>query len=106
LADMLRLSVLGQWDAMPFAVPDSISPTRSWLARLRESLAIALMVAIPIFAASVLGPNGLGASAISRYAGIAVVLWIVLVAVASLNPEKLRTLKDLLELLTLTGKKN
>lgn len=106
LADMLRLSVLGQWDAMPFAVPDSISPTRSRLARLRESLAIALMVAIPIFAASVLGPNGLGAGAISRYAGIAVVFWIVLVAVASLNPEKLRTLKDLLEFLTLTGKKN
>jgi hypothetical protein len=105
VALFLELAISGEWDAMPCAAPEGRAYPGHWLVRAGEILQMSSVVLIALALAVLIRPSLLKLTGISDTAVAGFGLWIIVLASIAVNPEKLRALRELVELIAIPWKK-
>ena len=106
VALFLELAISGQWDAMPCVAPEGRAYRGHWLIRAGDILQMSSVVLIPLALAAVIRPSLVTRTGITEYAVVGIAFWVVLLASIAVNPEKLRILRELVELITIPWRKS
>lgn len=105
VALFLELAISGSWDAMPCVAPEGRTYRVHWLVRAGEILQMSSVILIPLALVVLIRPSLVTLTGIPGSAVVGFALWIIALASIAVNPEKLRALRELVELIAIPWKK-
>lgn len=105
LANTLRLIVAGDWDSMPREVPGKISRSMPSRKRILDVLAAVVVALLSILAVVAVPHSPLAPLVTTGNLLIGGSVWVLIVVLAMLDPEKIRNLREILQLSATMGKK-
>lgn len=105
LVDLLRMVVTGNWDSMPRGTPGKVARPRRWVRRVFEILSAVMISSLAILTALVVPHSPLSELLSPGNLLIGGGIWVLLVVLAVLDPEKIRNLREILQLSAEIGKR-
>lgn len=105
LANLLGSIVAGDWDSMPREVPRKVSRTKLSPKRILDVLAAAVVAILSILAVLAVPHSPLAPLVTTGNLLIGGGVWVLIVVLAVLDPEKIRNLREILQLSATIGKK-